>query len=924
VSVRTKQGAEHAGLASFVRDFVLLSSVFIRPGGGGGGGTKKPVPPEEQGTGGLERAPKRSARGGEWRKAFRSVAVCHSLTHSQLTHSQLTHSQLPHSLDRRRAAREGALPRRAVLRLDGLLGPRPVHRLQQQDVCVRRRGPLAEVVRRVRGLEDVDAGRRVRDQGGDGRDPRERLRGGQVHGPLRRRLRREQGRLQGHLEERGRPLGQARRTLGGQARRRRGRQREREDGCYTIASADRSTGCDRYLSAGSDCSDRGLRLASKDDGSGLQRWRFSRVGDVPSPPSPPFPPVGPVPAGRCGVYVDRLNVVGYGYCRSGATSTLACSFGEQLGQAEKDGFAVFSNYVGCDESSYCCVVDARRLPVAPPPPAVPVPVPAGRCGVRLDGLDAVGYGYCRSGATSTLACSFGEQLGQAEKDGFAVFSNYVGCDESSYCCVVDARRLPPPSPPPAPAPSLSPPPPGVSPVSPVSPVPPVTPVTPAPPVTPVPSPFAPLGVCDGNLCGLEVSGGQTLGKCSSGGSPAAACDAAGGEWLGTLSTGCSGDGCYCCAPSNAPVVLPPPPPPPTIPSGPPPPPGVTPVPPPGVPPSGVPPPPSPTIPSGPPPPPGVTPVPPAPPVSPPVSPPISPPVPPPFGPLGVCDGNLCGLEVSGGQTLGKCSPGGSPAAACDAPGSEWLGTLSTGCSGDGCYCCGPSNAPVVLPPPPPQASSPPPPSPPPPSPPPPPPASYYLASNGVTVKCPGVAVGGTFTLNGVTYTKRDRDGLRSIVRDAYLIDSKNDKINRRLETSCTTGVTDMNGLFDNEAYTGNAMSKLNPAINSWDTSSVTRMDRMWVLTAPAWVVGDVRPPALSRSRSRSLRASFARSLALQVQEFGIQQGHQRVGHEFGGRHAQHVGFDLDSPCARPTRSLAHARSARRSLARQVRKRPELQ
>jgi surface protein len=648
------------------------------------------------------------------------------------------------------------------------------------------------------------------------------------------------------------------------------------DGCYTIASADRSTGCDRYLSAGSDCSDRGLRLASKDDGSGLQRWRFSRVGDVPSPPSPPFPPVGPVPAGRCGVYVDRLNVVGYGYCRSGATSTLACSFGEQLGQAEKDGFAVFSNYVGCDESSYCCVVDARRLPVAPPPPAVPVPVPAGRCGVRLDGLDAVGYGYCRSGATSTLACSFGEQLGQAEKDGFAVFSNYVGCDESSYCCVVDARRLPPPSPPPAPAPSPSPPPPGVSPVSPV---PPVTPAPPVTPVTPVPSPFAPLGVCDGNLCGLEVSGGQTLGLCSSGGSPAAACDAAGGEWLGTLSTGCSGDGCYCCAPSNQPVILPPPPPPPTIPSGPPP-------------------------------PPGVMPVPPAPPVSPPVSPPISPPVPPPFGPLGVCDGNLCGLEVSGGQTLGKCSPGGSPAAACDAAGSEWLGTLSTGCSGDGCYCCGPSNAPVVLPPPPPQASSPPPASPPPPSPPPPPPASYYLASNGVTVKCPGVAVGGTFTLNGVTYTKRDRDGLRSIVEDAYLKDSKNDENNQKLETSCTTGVTDMNGLFYRQWLDGYAVSRINPAINSWDTSSVTDMKRMWVLTSPA-----VRSPAPTRSRSRSLRASLARSPGSnEAKNFNQPLSNWNT--------SKVTRMDrmwvLTSPAVRPpapTRSRSRSRSLRASLAR---------
>jgi len=133
---------------------------------------------------------------------------------------------------------------------------------------------------------------------------------------------------------------------------------------------------------------------------------------------------------------------------------------------------------------------------------------------------------------------------------------------------------------------------------------------------------------------------------------------------------------------------------------------------------------------------------------------------------------------------------------------------------------------------------------------------YYLASNGITVKCPGVAVGGTFTLNGVTYTKRDRDGLRSIIKGGSLIDWKR---NDRLETSCTTGVTDMNGLFDNKAYTGNAVSKLNPAIDSWDTSSVTRMDSMWVLTAPAWVVGDVRSPAPTRSRSRSLRASLARS-----------------------------------------------------------------
>ena len=48
----------------------------------------------------------------------------------------------------------------------------------------------------------------------------------------------------------------------------------------------------------------------------------------------------------------------------------------------------------------------------------------------------------------------------------------------------------------------------------------------------------------------------------------------------------------------------------------------------------------------------------------------------------------------------------------------------------------------------------------------------------------------------------------------------------------------------------------NQPLNSWNTSSVTIMSSMWVLTSPA-----VRSPAPTRSRSRSLRASLARSLA---------------------------------------------------------------
>jgi len=48
----------------------------------------------------------------------------------------------------------------------------------------------------------------------------------------------------------------------------------------------------------------------------------------------------------------------------------------------------------------------------------------------------------------------------------------------------------------------------------------------------------------------------------------------------------------------------------------------------------------------------------------------------------------------------------------------------------------------------------------------------------------------------------------------------------------------------------------NQPLDKWNTSSVTDMAYMWVLTSPA-----VRPPAPTRSRPRSLRASLARSLS---------------------------------------------------------------
>ncbi|MCP3857712.1 MAG: amidohydrolase family protein, partial [Actinomycetia bacterium] len=102
---------------------------------------------------------------------------------------------------------------------------------------------------------------------------------------------------------------------------------------------------------------------------------------------------------------------------------------------------------------------------------------------------------------------------------------------------------------------------------------------------------------------------------------------------------------------------------------------------------------------------------------------------------------------------------------------------------------------------------------------------FYLDTNSVTVKCPGVAVGASFTLGGVTYTKRDRAGLDALVSSANEAD---------LVTSCTTGVTDLSELFG-EALGGSKVSDpatFNPDLSSWDVSSVTDMNGMFYVRAP--------------------------------------------------------------------------------------------
>ena len=60
--------------------------------------------------------------------------------------------------------------------------------------------------------------------------------------------------------------------------------------CFNIINHEKPVGCLRYLSARADCNERHLKLDKRDDGSGLQRWKFVRVGGAtPSPSVPALP-----------------------------------------------------------------------------------------------------------------------------------------------------------------------------------------------------------------------------------------------------------------------------------------------------------------------------------------------------------------------------------------------------------------------------------------------------------------------------------------------------------------------------------------------------------------------------------------------------------------------------------------------------------
>lgn len=74
---------------------------------------------------------------------------------------------------------------------------------------------------------------------------------------------------------------------------------------------------------------------------------------------------------------------------------------------------------------------------------------------------------------------------------------------------------------------------------------------------------------------------------------------------------------------------------------------------------------------------------------------------------------------------------------------------------------------------------------------------FYLASNGIIVKCENAEFGETGIVNGITYTKRAEADITST----------------NANTTCTSGTTNLFRLFEGE-------TSFNQDISSWDTSNV--------------------------------------------------------------------------------------------------------
>lgn len=112
--------------------------------------------------------------------------------------------------------------------------------------------------------------------------------------------------------------------------------------------------------------------------------------------------------------------------------------------------------------------------------------------------------------------------------------------------------------------------------------------------------------------------------------------------------------------------------------------------------------------------------------------------------------------------------------------------------------------------------------------------AFQLAANGTTVLCGDAEAGETGEVNGTIYTKRTRDQITT----------------NNAATSCTSGISDMSGLFRFE-------QSFDQDIGSWDVSGVTDMNHMFAVATSfnqdlgAWDV----------SRVENMQAMFAAAIS---------------------------------------------------------------
>ena len=87
--------------------------------------------------------------------------------------------------------------------------------------------------------------------------------------------------------------------------------------------------------------------------------------------------------------------------------------------------------------------------------------------------------------------------------------------------------------------------------------------------------------------------------------------------------------------------------------------------------------------------------------------------------------------------------------------------------------------------------------------------NFQLASNNKTIICDNASVGNTGVVNGKTYTKVNRNTLRTMIANGSDV-----------TCVCTSGITNMQGLFQNN-------QTFNQDISSWDTSDVSNMQGLF-------------------------------------------------------------------------------------------------